>query len=43
MTYAQFCRQEYKRHPQGYKILPFQLWEEKYRDELEAAFEYSKM
>jgi len=43
MTYERFCRKEYKRHPQGYKILPFELWKEKYQDELEAGFEYSKI
>lgn len=42
MTYTKFCRQEYKRHPQGFKILPFGLWEEKFRDELVPAFEYLK-
>lgn len=42
MTYEKFCRQEYKRHPQGKGIFTFQFWEEKFRDELEEAFEYSK-
>lgn len=41
-AYNKFCLKIYETHPQGRGILTFKFFEEKFRDELQEGFLWSK-